>query len=343
MPDQNLDRQRIEWLDVARGIGIFLMVAGHIGYGKIFDHYIHAYHMPLFFFISGYLYNAPSSFEKYIKKKARSLLIPYLSFGILYWVIYCVFVRKSVDFMPVVRFLTFNSNGLAISGAIWYFTAAFFADLIYYTVQEKIKKFYLRTLCVVGIVLIGNFLPAFTGIRLPWSLDAAFVGVGFLFAGGIVRNKIGKMHDGYCCKNILLIMLMLVNTLMIFVNGTVNLKQAEYSNVLLFWINAIVAILILFEISKRLDSHKVFSRSFFLNELKFIGNNTVVYLCVNQAIILCLNTIWDFFGSDNILLLGIYKLVMIVIVLTLLHAVTILFNKSKLKFFIGKLLQQHSL
>lgn len=52
--EKNLDRQtRLDWLDMVRAVGIILMVAGHIGFGKIFDHYIHAYHMPLFFLFQG--------------------------------------------------------------------------------------------------------------------------------------------------------------------------------------------------------------------------------------------------------------------------------------------------
>lgn len=37
-------------------VGIVLMVMGHIGFGKVFDILIHAFHMPMFFFVSGFLY-----------------------------------------------------------------------------------------------------------------------------------------------------------------------------------------------------------------------------------------------------------------------------------------------
>jgi len=50
--------KRIEWLDVLKGIGIFFVVAGH--FYKSDDPvlvYIYSFHMPLFFFISGYVYD----------------------------------------------------------------------------------------------------------------------------------------------------------------------------------------------------------------------------------------------------------------------------------------------
>lgn len=50
-----LDR-KIE-LDVVKGIGIIIMVIGHTHFSDGFlNHYIYAFHMPLFFVISGMLF-----------------------------------------------------------------------------------------------------------------------------------------------------------------------------------------------------------------------------------------------------------------------------------------------
>lgn len=37
--------QRLDYVDAFRGLGIIAMVMGHIGFGEIFDHFIHAFHM----------------------------------------------------------------------------------------------------------------------------------------------------------------------------------------------------------------------------------------------------------------------------------------------------------
>ena len=42
--------------DILKGLGILLMIMGHVGFGELFSKYIHAFHMPLFFLISGYFY-----------------------------------------------------------------------------------------------------------------------------------------------------------------------------------------------------------------------------------------------------------------------------------------------
>ena len=48
--------KRIEWIDIAKGIGIILVVIGHISQIEVLNDIIYSFHMPLFFIISGYLY-----------------------------------------------------------------------------------------------------------------------------------------------------------------------------------------------------------------------------------------------------------------------------------------------
>lgn len=67
---------RIDYIDIFRAFGIILMVMGHLNFGGNFDHFIHAFHMPMFFFVSGFLYkNNNITFGKFLCKKAKSLLI----------------------------------------------------------------------------------------------------------------------------------------------------------------------------------------------------------------------------------------------------------------------------
>ena len=59
------------------------MIMGHMGFGNDFDFYIHGFHMPLFFFVSGYLFNIKRTFCEVISRKFKALIIPYASFGMV--------------------------------------------------------------------------------------------------------------------------------------------------------------------------------------------------------------------------------------------------------------------
>ena len=76
-------------LDVAKGIGIIMVVWAHAS-GPLSD-YITQFHMPFFFFVSGLLYkNSNISCQEYIKKKVKTLLMPFWCWNLLCFPIYYI-------------------------------------------------------------------------------------------------------------------------------------------------------------------------------------------------------------------------------------------------------------
>ena len=75
------DKTRLEYLDAAKGLGILLVILGHI-YAwnpninrKILVTWIYSFHMPLFFILSGYLIADKLTvpcYSEYFKKKFKS-------------------------------------------------------------------------------------------------------------------------------------------------------------------------------------------------------------------------------------------------------------------------------
>ena len=87
------ENKRLHYLDMAKGIGIFLVALGHmedIATGTRV--WISSFHMPLFFVISGILMavkNEPSKdLGIAVKKRINGIIVPYLWFSLSYFVIY---------------------------------------------------------------------------------------------------------------------------------------------------------------------------------------------------------------------------------------------------------------
>lgn len=78
---QQLDRSKI--IDIAKGIGIMLVVLGHLN--TPLCPFVYQFHMPLFFFISGWLFKDTYLDAKrvFCEKRAKSLLIPYVFFYVV--------------------------------------------------------------------------------------------------------------------------------------------------------------------------------------------------------------------------------------------------------------------
>ena len=78
-------KKRINWVDALKGFGIILVVIGHAGCPNWLVRWIYIFHMPLFFLLSGLMAKESEYLRggQWIKRKTRSLLWPYLIFGIL--------------------------------------------------------------------------------------------------------------------------------------------------------------------------------------------------------------------------------------------------------------------
>lgn len=74
---------RISYLDILKGFGIFFVIFGHITHINILREYIWNFHMPLFFFVSGLLYKPNSGFKEFLKKRIKSIYFPYVFFFVL--------------------------------------------------------------------------------------------------------------------------------------------------------------------------------------------------------------------------------------------------------------------
>lgn len=76
-------RGRTQWVDAAKGAGILFVIAGHVWWrpGPV-HHYIYAFHMPLFFILSGYLVKSRPVLSLLVAQ-IRSLLVPFFAFCLL--------------------------------------------------------------------------------------------------------------------------------------------------------------------------------------------------------------------------------------------------------------------
>lgn len=79
------------WIDYLKGLGIILMIIGHSSIYQPVIKWIYGFHMPLFYMLSGYLFNRDKWFDKgygsFLKARAKAYLVPYLIWCIICFVI----------------------------------------------------------------------------------------------------------------------------------------------------------------------------------------------------------------------------------------------------------------
>ena len=80
----NISTGRKYWIDVLRALGIILVVLGHVSKEPNTVIFIYAFHMPLFFLLSGFLFNRHRyDLRTFIIRRSQKLLLPYAFFYLL--------------------------------------------------------------------------------------------------------------------------------------------------------------------------------------------------------------------------------------------------------------------
>lgn len=138
--------KRLDYMDVVKGIGILLVVLGHNLQGiPALTSWIYSFHMPLFFIVTGYLEAhkqahgvAHKPIGSYIRRKAASLLWPYMTFSIVNLVWLLVF-RLVMGVQPEAPFLVILLKMLTTYGyrAMWFLPTMFFASIIHHGAGNK--------------------------------------------------------------------------------------------------------------------------------------------------------------------------------------------------------------
>ena len=189
--------ERIAWIDAAKGLSIILIVLGHImsvAEPSAFYIYIYAFHVPLFFFVSGLtLKPRGDELRSVIIKKSKTILLPYFIYSLIGYAFYLsgYFVAqlfglqiKQFDYgllTPLLGiFYGTLGDGRLINTPMWFLIALFCTFMIGYVINRSVTSRLLSWMIVVALAVIGYWLSEY---KLPWSLSPALVGLIFFQAG----------------------------------------------------------------------------------------------------------------------------------------------------------------
>lgn len=158
-----MNKKRIDYLDVAKGIGIILVILGHlVCYNSKLSCIIFSFHMPLFFFISGILYrDKDSRFFDFIKHKCKKLLVPYLCFWFIALLFFIVKgIIKEFNVKELFYDVYTGAPNQYYMGSIWFMLSLFFVELLFYICYKKLKN------VNQIIIIISLFILAYLGANI---------------------------------------------------------------------------------------------------------------------------------------------------------------------------------
>lgn len=246
-----LAQNRIAWVDYAKFIGIFLVVLGHTAIPTQAVNFIYAFHMPLFFFLSGYLFVAEkfSSLSFFVKHRFSQLIVPYLCFSLITYLFWLFAGRKfgsdaEADISVLTPLLgifyaTDTDNYLIHCGSLWFLPCLFLVEIIYFFSRSRVGYLFLLLI----FILAAYFNNLNRHFLLPWSFDAALTGLVFYTIGNNSKTFLARISDLHISFKVLVTITFLI--LLVFLstfNGRADMGSNSYHNFLLFILTALAGI-----------------------------------------------------------------------------------------------------
>lgn len=193
---------RYTGIDVSKGIGIILVVMGHmINHDIYLGTTIYSFHMPFFFLISGVFAKTyeKQKFIPFLLKNIKQLIIPFLiAFFLLCGINYCIPPWRDMITLEFVKNTLLTCNpGLQGGGALWFLVSLFWVRLFFYVFHFLILRHNDKMLNIfsVGIIFFISFyfweIEKCLGFELNYfMINSAITGLAFYTFGYLLRKEI---------------------------------------------------------------------------------------------------------------------------------------------------------
>ena len=292
-----VSRSHNNYIAIAKAIGIISVVIWHSRPPQEIGILLMFYAVPLFFFTSGFFYK-PCHTKDELKttylKRFKGLYLPFLKWSLVFLLLHNIFFHLNIyngvygiegkvselynwkDFILRGIHVIFKVDGVEeLLGAFWFIRALLFSSLMIATIQFILRRYMQINRYIVCLILLGlSIVSLYYKLRLPYidSLYILFFS-SFFYVTGYCYHKI-ESERSYS-NTVFLLSVALTGIGLIFFNHVAGVLENSVGDVLPYSIFAISGILMVLNISKRIEHFKV--KNFFY----YVGNNTMVILAMH--------------------------------------------------------------
>lgn len=323
-----IKQARLDYIDIAKGLGMFTIIWGHIVVWGVTNPFVYAFHIPLFFFLSGCVFNREkySNYKEFLIKKIKSLLVPYVFFSLLTWCIFVVYERLingtniQDNIQPLLQtFIAQGSGGYLVHNVpLWFVTCLFVVENVYWFLSKLRTKFIIVVIALLCAILgyfmnthpyASSIIDGFDFTKLPWNIEVAFSALLFYALGSLLINK--YTHEGlinYVANRrtfhiIVCVVLWGIVVIGSLYNGHVSMGSNQLGNPFLFYFSATCGVVAMLIMTILLGSSK-YNEKKLLSFTKWFGRNSYYAMAIHNpvkgVIVILISTILSKLGLHNV-------------------------------------------
>lgn len=292
--------KRVEYIDIAKALGIIFVIIGHtVTSDTLCKNIIYAFHMPLFFMLSGMVAKPMvkrgfNDAKVYAVKKLKAIMLPYAIWGL----IYSHFSFKNAALIAYgTRETLIKADSLT---SLWYLPVTFLAVVITEVILGFINNRSSKQLTVLGIAAVlfavGCLIPHYARFGYPWGSDIVIVAAAFMLVGNLLRQCFDKLQK---IKYLLPVIAVSGAVFVICVRfsdsdvGYVLMANAVYGNPLWFLVNAVSGSVFVIAFSCAVEKFGINKKP-----LLYVGQRTLGIFIIHKPIVeLCRKSV-NRFGYD---------------------------------------------
>lgn len=272
----NMEKKRIEYIDMAKGICMTIIVLGHSNYSINIKGITIAI-VPLFFAISGFFFNEKREWKVFLLKKLNTLIIPFIFF---YLTAYFIFYILKY-FQPNLLVTTANgildvlNNRQFFNGPIWFLLDIFWCNIFFYLITNAIKNDIFRIVIVSIIGFVGWYLGQ-KDYLFPLYFDVSMTSLPF-FAMGYYLKK-SKILDFSPFKLFPIIAAIVLYFISYMIENNLHQRLSLHYNAVEGWSTYLLSfttVLSLLFLCKAIQ---------WVPFINYIGKNSLIVLCVHHMI-----------------------------------------------------------
>jgi len=197
---------RDKTVSMSKGIAIILMVLAHTDFSEYGEKFIYLFHMPLFFFLSGYCFKDSylTDFRSFAVKRVKGAYWTYVKWGIVFLALHNVFFHLNLysveygEYQYVTR--DFLTNAIYVIGSMthaerllggyWFLHSYFIASFMLFLTVWICRNRNGWLIWALVIMLVVCTLVAKTGIHVPLYVNIKeFMAVVFMIAGYLYKRS----------------------------------------------------------------------------------------------------------------------------------------------------------
>lgn len=279
-------KERLTWIDNAKGIGIILVVLGHTyGIPWQLHHIIYSFHMPLFFLLSGYTFSCSKTIQL-LKKKgtlacirslAQAYLVPYFVLaglnlcGNLLYELYCgsFSLIQQLRYIAGIQYCYASMTWMPMCSPIWFLPSIFLTKAIYTALFLRLSRKQQHIAAVV-FALLAYGSSVMNVPRLPWNFLPSLFGIFFFHIGTVLRQKEILTHIRGTRKRLLLLISAAMLCLPLAAENLVGMNENTYGNPAVFLLTSLLYSVLVMAVSSNRKGL-----------LTWFGENSIIFMGFN--------------------------------------------------------------